>query len=72
MFTFMHYGLLLKTLDDIGFDYVNDRLFSVGDLVDKGPEFETCLSLLKESWFLSVLGNHDFYFIESIYNLSFR
>lgn len=36
-----------------------DRLFSCGDLVDRGPDSLGCLRLLKEKWFFAVLGNHD-------------
>ena len=36
-----------------------DRLFAVGDLVDRGPDSLGCLNLLREPWFFSVLGNHD-------------
>ncbi|MBU2773296.1 hypothetical protein HMI48_05070 [Acidithiobacillus ferrooxidans] len=41
------------------FDLAKDRLFSVGDLVDRGPDSIGCLELLRESWFFPVLRNHD-------------
>lgn len=41
------------------FDVARDRLFSVGDLVDRGPDSEGCLDLLMEPWFHAVMGNHD-------------
>lgn len=37
-----------------------DRLFSVGDLVDRGPESEQVLEWLGLPWFHAILGNHDF------------
>ena len=37
-----------------------DRLFSVGDLVDRGPESEQVLDWLDKPWFHAILGNHDF------------
>ena len=46
-------------LDKAKFDPANDRLFSTGDLADRGPDSPGCLALLKEPWFLPVLGNHD-------------
>lgn len=36
-----------------------DRLFSTGDLVDRGPNSLGCLKLLRQPWFFSVLGNHE-------------
>lgn len=47
---------LLKGLD---FDPSKDRMFSVGDLVDRGPDSHKCLSLIREPWFHSVLSNHE-------------
>ena len=52
-------ALLDALLERVGFDPARDRLFSVGDLTDRGPESERCLELLGEPWFLPVLGNHD-------------
>lgn len=53
------YSYLMETLDDIGFDKSKDRLFSVGDLIDRGPESEKCLALCYEPWFFAVRGNHE-------------
>lgn len=46
-------------LDRIQFDKEKDRLFSVGDLVDRGPDNLECLQLVYEPWFFSVMGNHE-------------
>ena len=35
---------LQQGLDQLGFDPTRDRLFSVGDLVDRGPECESVLA----------------------------
>lgn len=43
----------------INFDKSKDRLFSVGDLVDRGNHSVDCLDLLKEPWFFATLGNHE-------------
>lgn len=51
--------LLQIELDRIGFDPSTDRLFSVGDLVDRGPDSLGCLRLLREPWFYAVRGNHE-------------
>lgn len=50
---------LQAALDAVGFDPARDRLFSVGDLVDRGPESELVLDWLAEPWFRAVQGNHD-------------
>lgn len=56
-----HFTLLQKALDELGFDPDVDRLFSVGDLVDRGPECEHVLEWLDKPWFHPVRGNHDDY-----------
>lgn len=46
-------------LTHVNFDPSVDRLFSVGDLVDRGPKNMDCARLLKEDWFYCVKGNHE-------------
>ncbi len=46
-------------LQNINFNYESDRMISVGDLVDRGPDSLSCLSLLREPWFDAVLANHE-------------
>jgi len=41
------------------FDPAADRVVSVGDLVDRGPDSPACLRLLEEPWFFAVRGNHE-------------
>jgi len=41
------------------FDPTKDRLFSVGDLVDRGPESVRAEEFLALPWFHAVKGNHD-------------
>jgi serine/threonine protein phosphatase 1 len=53
------FDLLMTALDNIGFDRTKDRLFSVGDLVDRGPDSFKCLWLTQEPWFHAVMGNHE-------------
>lgn len=51
-------------LDAIGFNPdKGDRLFSVGDLVDRGPECEASLEWIGRPWFFAVSGNHEDYAI---------
>ena len=56
-----HFSKLQAALDAAGFDPAVDRLFSVGDLVDRGPECRDVLDWLDKSWFHAVRGNHDDY-----------
>lgn len=51
---------LAEALSAVGFDPDNgDRLFSVGDLVDRGPECDSALEWLANPWFFAVAGNHE-------------
>jgi serine/threonine protein phosphatase 1 len=54
-----HFGRLERALESIGFDESRDRLFSVGDLVDRGPESERALKFIEKPWFHAVQGNHE-------------
>lgn len=36
-----------------------DRIFSVGDLIDRGPDSIGALELLEHSWFYATRGNHE-------------
>lgn len=55
-----HFSKLRATLDGLAFDpEAGDRLFCVGDLVDRGPENEAALAWLDLPWFHSVQGNHE-------------
>ncbi|SAK92457.1 serine/threonine protein phosphatase [Caballeronia hypogeia] len=46
-------------LHEIGFDGERDRLFSVGDLVDRGTDSLAAVELIEKPWFYPVLGNHE-------------
>jgi len=59
------YKLLKKELRKVGFNPKRDRLFSVGDIIDRGPQSIKCLSLLDEKWFYMVRGNHEQMLIEA-------
>lgn len=52
-------AMLDRSLSEARFDPTADRLLSVGDLVDRGPDSMGCLALLEEPWFHAVRGNHE-------------
>jgi serine/threonine protein phosphatase 1 len=50
---------LEKLLDEVGFEPGSDRVFSVGDLIDRGPESHRVLEFLDKPWFHAIMGNHE-------------
>ena len=54
-----HFSVLKAGLRAIGFDGNRDRLFSVGDLVDRGPESALAARWLEQPWFHAIRGNHE-------------
>jgi serine/threonine protein phosphatase 1 len=60
------YSCVERFLEGVNFDKSVDRLFCVGDLVDRGPQNEECLTLLLEPWFFSVYANHEELMYEAI------
>ncbi|WP_375054999.1 metallophosphoesterase [Zobellella sp. DQSA1] len=50
---------LASRLTEADFDTGCDRLFSVGDLIDRGPDSLRCLQLVFEPWFFAIRGNHE-------------
>ncbi|PAV26303.1 serine/threonine protein phosphatase, partial [Tamilnaduibacter salinus] len=60
------YDALMRSLEEIGFDHNADRLISVGDLVDRGPDSMGCFCLLDEPWFYACLGNHEQMMMEAL------
>lgn len=53
------FHMLEKALQEIQFDEESDRLFSVGDLVDRGPLSDKVNEWLENPWFHPVRGNHE-------------
>jgi serine/threonine protein phosphatase 1 len=57
------YDILISKLNEMGFDRTKDHLYSVGDLIDRGPKSLACVRLLQEEWFHAVRGNHEAMFL---------
>jgi serine/threonine protein phosphatase 1 len=53
-------------LAQVRFEPQADRLFSVGDLVDRGPGSREALSWLGLPWFHACRGNHEQFAIDSV------
>jgi serine/threonine protein phosphatase 1 len=53
------FDLLDAELESLGFDKSKDHLFSVGDLVDRGPFSHLAVEYVNQPWFHHVCGNHE-------------
>lgn len=53
------FSLLDSTLATHGYDPARDRLFSVGDLINRGPESASVLDAVRQHRIKAVLGNHE-------------
>ena len=56
---------LWRRLKQLEFDTSRDRLFSVGDLIDRGRDSAGALGLLDQPWFYAVQGNHETMLIDA-------
>jgi serine/threonine protein phosphatase 1 len=53
------YSELQAILQSIKFNVSRDRLICCGDLTDRGPDSSLVANYVKQSWFYSIMGNHD-------------
>lgn len=53
------FTLLLRAMDMVGFDPEKDRLLSVGDLIDRGPESARVDRFLDMPYVYAIRGNHE-------------
>lgn len=60
-----HFPALERLLAKAGFNKRHDRLFSVGDLIDRGPASTSFTDYLQRPWFHAIRGNHEQMMIES-------
>ncbi len=59
------FSVLESQLDKLDFHPEVDRIFSVGDLIDRGPESYRVLEFLDKPWFHSIRGNHEMMLLEA-------
>ena len=55
-------------LNELDFNPARDRIISVGDLIDRGPDPAGGLKLLDQPWFHMVMGNHEQMLIQAYDN----
>lgn len=60
--------MLTELLRGLKFNPETDRLFSVGDLVDRGEDSLSCLYLIQQPWVHAVMANHEAMMLEAIDN----
>jgi serine/threonine protein phosphatase 1 len=56
---------LTALLEQVNFNYAEDTLIQLGDVVDRGPDVYSCVEeLLKIKNLIAIRGNHDFCWLE--------
>lgn len=60
-----YFSVLERQLISVGFDESCDRLFSLGDMIDRGDESNKVLDWLAKPWFYAIQGNHERMLINS-------
>lgn len=53
------YDMVLTGMRQVGFNPKVDRIFCVGDLIDRGPDSARALEFLEKEYVFAVRGNHD-------------
>jgi len=61
-----NFSVVQQALDKVGFDEHCDRLFSLGDLIDRGDESHLAFEWLAKPWFFAIQGNHERMLINTI------
>ena len=58
---------LYAAMESVNFNYDEDIIIAVGDLVDRGPKSLECFNLIYKSWFKTVRGNHEQFCLDRVY-----
>jgi len=64
------FNLFQDKLTEVDFNPLIDRVISVGDLIDRGPDNVKCLELLDRPWFHAVVGNHEDFMFQCVLGAS--
>ena len=59
------FSSLEALLEKVSFNPSTDRVFSVGDLIDRGNESHRVLEFLNKPWFNAIMGNHESMLLDS-------
>jgi len=62
------YSALDALLEQVNFSTEHDRLFALGDLVDRGTESHRAVEYLDQPWFHSIMGNHEVMLLDAARN----
>lgn len=58
--------LLFSAMDQVGYDPACDRIFSVGDLIDRGPDSHRAAEVLRIPGVYAVKGNHEYMLLDVV------
>ncbi len=56
---------LCELLKLVSYNQFKDKLYFVGDLINRGPASKDCIELLHEYKAISVMGNHEYYLLQA-------
>jgi serine/threonine protein phosphatase 1 len=56
---------VLRAMEKVNFDQSQDRILSVGDLIDRGPGSHRSARFLSHDWVHAVMGNHEAMLLEA-------
>lgn len=66
------FSALETLLTKVHFDPSRDRVFSVGDLIDRGTESHRVIEFLNYPWFFAISGNHERMLLEAGVNAQLK